>query len=70
MQGHLASPLFLTAAPPSFEQEAWDLPTHGSLSAWLLLLITFGAVVGTAIYEKRIWCRYLCPVGGMNGAAR
>ena len=50
------------------EQEAWDLPQDATLSAWLLLLITAGAVVGSAFYEKRIWCRYLCPVGGMNGA--
>ena len=19
------------------------------------------------LFEKRFWCRYLCPVGGMNG---
>ena len=55
-------------SPCSSEQEAWDLPNDASLSAWLLLLITAGAVAGSAFYEKRIWCRYLCPVGGMNGA--
>jgi len=30
-------------------------------------LITAGAVLGSLRFEKRFWCRYLCPVGGMNG---
>ena len=24
-------------------------------------------MVGSLLFEKRFWCRYLCPVGGMNG---
>ena len=42
------------------EDTAW-------LSSCLLLLITAGAVLGSLIFEKRFWCRYLCPIGGMNG---
>ena len=37
------------------------------LSSCLLLLITFGAMVGSYFFERRIWCRHLCPIGGMNG---
>lgn len=37
------------------------------LSSCLLLLITFGAMVGSWFFERRIWCRHLCPIGGMNG---
>jgi polyferredoxin len=48
-------------------EECWDLPQNASLSSWLLLLITFGAMIGSFFYERRVWCRYLCPVGGMNG---
>lgn len=44
-----------------------DLPNTGWQSSALLLLITAGAVVGSLRFEKRFWCRYLCPVGGMNG---
>jgi len=37
------------------------------LSSCLLLLITAGAMIFSAIFERRFWCRYLCPIGGMNG---
>ncbi|PSN14019.1 RNA polymerase subunit sigma-54 [filamentous cyanobacterium CCP5] len=48
-------------------EHLWDLPHTAYLSAWLLLVITAGAVIGSLIYERRLWCRYLCPIGGMNG---
>ncbi|MGF1604497.1 MAG: sigma 54-interacting transcriptional regulator [Thermosynechococcaceae cyanobacterium] len=48
-------------------EELWDLPHTAYLSAWLLIIITAGAVIGSVIYERRLWCRYLCPIGGMNG---
>lgn len=44
-----------------------DLENTAWLSSCLLLLITAGAVLGSLRFEKRFWCRYLCPVGGMNG---
>jgi polyferredoxin/CRP-like cAMP-binding protein len=48
-------------------EHLWDLPHTAYLSAWLLVTIAVGAVVGSVIYERRLWCRYLCPIGGMNG---
>ncbi len=48
-------------------EEIWDLQNTGYLSAWLLLLITAGAVICSIPFERRFWCRYLCPIGGMNG---
>lgn len=48
-------------------EEVWQLPQSGRLSAALLLLITGGAVTCSALFERRLWCRYLCPIGGMNG---
>jgi len=44
-----------------------DLPHTPYLSSDLLLIITAGAVICSLIYERRLWCRYLCPIGGMNG---
>lgn len=48
-------------------EQLWDLPHHAYLSAWLLVTIAAGAVVFSLLYERRLWCRYLCPIGGMNG---
>lgn len=48
-------------------EQLWDLPNHAYLSAWLLMIITAGAVLFSLVYERRLWCRYLCPIGGMNG---
>jgi polyferredoxin len=48
-------------------EEVWNLVDTAWLSSCLLLLITAGAVIGSLRFEKRFWCRYLCPVGGMNG---
>jgi len=48
-------------------EEVWNLQNTAWLSSCLLLLITAGAVLGSLRFEKRFWCRYLCPVGGMNG---
>jgi transcriptional regulator with AAA-type ATPase domain/NAD-dependent dihydropyrimidine dehydrogenase PreA subunit len=48
-------------------EELWDLENTAYLSACLLLLITAGAMIFSALFERRFWCRYLCPIGGMNG---
>jgi transcriptional regulator with AAA-type ATPase domain/NAD-dependent dihydropyrimidine dehydrogenase PreA subunit len=48
-------------------EELWNLENSAYLSACLLLLITAGAMICSAIFERRFWCRYLCPIGGMNG---
>ncbi|MEM7772278.1 MAG: 4Fe-4S binding protein, partial [Cyanobacteria bacterium P01_A01_bin.37] len=48
-------------------EELWNLENVAYLSAWLLLLITAGAMICSALFERRFWCRYLCPIGGMNG---
>ncbi len=48
-------------------EELWNLENTAYLSAWLLLIITAGAMICSALFERRFWCRYLCPIGGMNG---
>lgn len=48
-------------------EELWNLENVAYLSACLLLLITAGAMIFSALFERRFWCRYLCPIGGMNG---
>ncbi|MBO9998324.1 MAG: 4Fe-4S binding protein [Cyanobacteria bacterium SID2] len=48
-------------------EELWKLENTAYLSSCLLLLITAGAIIFSLIFERRFWCRYLCPIGGMNG---
>lgn len=48
-------------------EELWNLQNVAYLSSCLLLLITAGAVIFSLLFERRFWCRYLCPIGGMNG---
>ncbi|MEB3294865.1 MAG: sigma 54-interacting transcriptional regulator [Synechococcales bacterium] len=48
-------------------EELWNLENTAYLSGCLLLLITAGAIVFSLLFERRFWCRYLCPIGGMNG---
>ncbi|ERN40658.1 transcriptional regulator [Rubidibacter lacunae KORDI 51-2] len=48
-------------------EELWNLEDTAYLSACLLLLITAGATIFSLLFERRFWCRYLCPIGGMNG---
>jgi transcriptional regulator with AAA-type ATPase domain/NAD-dependent dihydropyrimidine dehydrogenase PreA subunit len=48
-------------------EELWNLENTAYLSSCLLLLITGGAVIFSLMFERRFWCRYLCPIGGMNG---
>jgi len=48
-------------------EELWNLENTAYLSAWLLVIITAGAMACSALFERRFWCRYLCPIGGMNG---
>ena len=39
-------------------EELWNLENTAYLSAWLLILITAGAMICSAIFERRFWCRY------------
>ena len=41
---------------------------HTPMSTSLLLLVLLGAVVVTSlIFQRRAWCRYLCPLGNLAG---
>jgi hypothetical protein len=41
--------------------------TRPGVSAWLLLGFLLAGVVLSALYKNRVFCRYVCPVGGFIG---
>jgi polyferredoxin len=41
--------------------------TRPSVTGWVLLTIIIVAVVLSILYDKRVFCRYVCPVGGFVG---
>ena len=44
------------------------LPFHQPLfSQALLISLLFGALLALNLYERRFWCRYLCPLGALLG---
>ena len=45
----------------------WNLYGWPWGTAWLALTLTIGAVSLGVIYQKRTFCRYVCPVGGVFG---
>jgi len=49
----------------TWSEEFFHIVKSTLATAWLLLLITTGVVASGAFFERRTWCRYLCPLGGM-----
>jgi hypothetical protein len=45
----------------------FGLTTSVSATAGLLLLVLAATIAMSLVYEKRAWCRYMCPLGGMFG---
>lgn len=45
----------------------WALDRRPMATAWLGLGLTLGAIALAVVFEKRTFCRYVCPVGGVFG---
>jgi transcriptional regulator with GAF, ATPase, and Fis domain len=44
-----------------------SIPRSSTLTAYLIMFILLGAMVSGFIFERRVWCRYVCPLGGLLG---
>jgi transcriptional regulator with GAF, ATPase, and Fis domain/polyferredoxin len=44
-----------------------SIPRSSTLTAYLIIFLLSGAVVSGLIFERRAWCRYVCPLGGLFG---
>ncbi|MFQ5456276.1 MAG: sigma 54-interacting transcriptional regulator [Nitrospirota bacterium] len=43
------------------------MPHYPLFTGLLIIFILSGAVIFSILYERRVWCRYLCPLGGLIG---
>jgi transcriptional regulator with AAA-type ATPase domain/ferredoxin len=48
-------------------EQATHMSRSPSATAYLLLSILAGAVISGILFERRAWCRYLCPLGAFAG---
>lgn len=44
----------------------WDSYRNPYLTGAIILIITLGSVLFSLLYSRRLWCRYLCPLGAVN----
>jgi len=45
---------------------AWDAYHSPLLTAAIISAITSGALLFSMLYKRRVWCRYICPLGALN----
>ena len=48
-------------------EQATKMITSPLATSFLLLGILAAAIIAGLLFERRAWCRYLCPLGGMAG---
>lgn len=44
----------------------WDSYRNPYLTGAIILIISLGSVLFSLLYSRRLWCRYLCPLGAVN----
>lgn len=47
-------------------ETTWNAYSSPQLTAWIILSITLGSLFFSLFYQRRVWCRYLCPLGAIN----
>ncbi|HEX2988570.1 MAG TPA: 4Fe-4S binding protein [Chloroflexota bacterium] len=45
----------------------WGITKSPRATGLVLLLLLAGAVAISLAYQRRVWCRYLCPLGALSG---
>jgi transcriptional regulator with AAA-type ATPase domain/ferredoxin len=44
----------------------WNAYKSAHLTAWIITAITLGSLLFSMFYKRRVWCRFLCPLGAIN----
>lgn len=47
-------------------ETTWNAYDSPRLTAWIIITITTGSLLFSMLYKRRVWCRYLCPLGAIN----
>jgi polyferredoxin len=47
-------------------ETTWDAYHSPRLTAWIISSITLAALFFSVFFKRRVWCRYLCPLGALN----
>lgn len=47
-------------------ETAWNAYQSPRLTAWIIFTITLGSLFFSMFFKRRVWCRYLCPLGAIN----
>lgn len=45
---------------------AWNAYSNPLLTATVILSVSAGSLIFSIFYKRRVWCRYLCPLGAIN----
>jgi polyferredoxin len=51
----------------TWADRVWNITGSPGATGLLLLAILLGAVFFSLLYQRRVWCRYLCPLGALSG---
>ena len=44
----------------------WDAYSNPFLGGWVILAVTLGSFIFSVLFKRRVWCRYVCPLGAIN----
>ncbi len=47
-------------------ETTWNAAQSPRLTAGIVLAITLGSLFFSMFFQRRVWCRYLCPLGAIN----
>ncbi len=47
-------------------ETAWNAYESPRLTAWIIFTITLSALFFSTFFKRRVWCRYICPLGAIN----
>lgn len=44
----------------------WNAYHSPRITGWIILSVSMGSLIFSMFFKRRVWCRYLCPLGAIN----